>query len=185
MMPRNIIHIGGKYTWEEVDELLNSNVKNKFTISRNGQIVLTTKVVTIKELMKPDMFDAEGEKRRLVYKYGQATKFTIGVVNEAVSGERRQVELPDGTEVEMVIDFTILSLSTTYGDFNKNHSDFAARGDSGGDQRPEARVSWTGHRRRREGLEYHHHFYPNGGHQDGCPGQGGILFPGIEQVNFK
>ncbi|KAF8347463.1 hypothetical protein F5887DRAFT_1072442 [Amanita rubescens] len=132
--PKNIIHIGGKYTWEEVKELLNCNVKNKFkfTIGRNGQIALTNKVVTIKELMEPDMFDAEGEKRRLVYKYGQATKFTIGVVNEAVSGERRKVELPDGTvEVEMVIDFTILSLSTTYGDSNKNHSDFAARGDSG------------------------------------------------------
>ena len=63
-MPKNIIHIGGKYTWEEVDELLNSNVKNKFkfTIGRNGQIALTTKVVTIKELMKSEMFDAESEK---------------------------------------------------------------------------------------------------------------------------
>ena len=128
--PKNIIHIGGKYTWEEANELLNSNVKNKFkfTIGRNGQIALTTKVVTIKELMEPDMFDAEGEKRRLVYKYGQATKFTIGVVNEAVSGERREVKWADGTQVEMVIDFTILSLSTTYGDSNKNHGDFAARG---------------------------------------------------------
>lgn len=139
--PRNIIHIGDNYSWEEVKRLLNSDLSNrfKFLINANGQIILTTKVVTRKALANPpkDMFDAEGENRRLVYKYGQKTEFTMGVANEAVLG--RQARLPDDT-VKMAVDFSILSLSRKYANFNKVHGDFSAAGDSGapiGDQKRE------------------------------------------------
>ncbi|KIL59716.1 hypothetical protein M378DRAFT_168994 [Amanita muscaria Koide BX008] len=125
--PRNIIHIGDNYSWEEVKRLLNSDLSNrfKFPINANGQITLTTKVVTHKALANPpeDMFDA--------------TKFTMGVANEAVLG--RQARLPDGT-VKMAVDFSILSLSRKYANFNKVHGDFSAAGDSGapiGDQKRE------------------------------------------------
>ena len=142
--PKNIIHIGDKYTWLSVKQLLNSDRRNKFKfpIVEDGQITLTNKVVTVRDLMSPpnDMYDAEGQNRRLVYKYGQLTKFTMGVVNEAVSGRRREAELPNGTRVEMVVDFTVVSLGPNYANFDKDHGDFARPGDSGaaiGDQKRE------------------------------------------------
>ena len=141
--PKNIIYVGDKYTWEEVHQLLNSDWRNKFKfpVNVNGQIALTTNVVTRKALMNPpeDMFDADGQNRRLVYKYGQTTKFTLGVVNEAALAERRAVALPDGA-VKMAINLSILSLSRKYGDIDKVHGDFSAHGDSGapiGDQKRE------------------------------------------------
>lgn len=120
--PKNIIQIGGIYTWEEVKWLLYSDLRNRFQfpINTNSQITLTTKVFTPKALTSPseDIFNAERENHCLVYKYGQKTKFTMGVTNEAMLGH--QAKLLNSTE-KMAIDFSILSLSRKYANFNKVH----------------------------------------------------------------
>ncbi|KAM6501594.1 hypothetical protein JOM56_001571 [Amanita muscaria] len=124
--PRNIIHIGENYSWEEVKRLLNSDLRNKFKfpINANGQITLTTLVVTHKALTNPG---------RYIRRRGREPPFSL----QAVSG--RRAKLPDGT-VKMAVDFSILSLSRKYANFNKVHGDFSTTGDSGapiGDQKRE------------------------------------------------
>ena len=120
--PRNVVHLGAKYSVGELMGKLNPHPECKYKIEwPDGLLMELRDPVKLEELERPDMLNEEGENCLLVFKYGRTTGLTMGYTNEAKS--LRKVYLPNGQ------DFATMEFGVM--DIDRSKGTFSERGDSG------------------------------------------------------